>query len=93
MKRFLGFAALAMLFVGCTKDIDTDINIQENGIVRGELVEMTLVIEDTRVARDDAGKLAWNEGDQVAAVLLNDGKYTLDTEKYRYYGEAKLRVE
>ena len=92
MKRFLGFAALAMLFVGCTKDIDTDINIQENGIVRGELVEMTLVIEDTRVARDDAGKLAWNEGDQVAAVLLNDGKYTLDTEKYTINAEEGTAV-
>ncbi len=92
MKRFLGFAALAMLFVGCTKDIDTDINIQENGIVRGELVEMTLVIEDTRVARDDAGKLAWNEGDQVAAVLLNDGKYTLDPEKYTINAEEGTAV-
>ena len=83
MKKLsiFGLAAAAMLVVGCTKDIDTDIR-KENGIVRGELVEMTLVIEESRVARDEAGKVAWSEGDQVAAVLRNGGTYTLDTEKY-----------
>ena len=70
-----------MLVTSCVKDIDTDI-VKENGIVRGELVTMELVIEESRVSRDDAGKLTWNEGDEVAAVLLNDGSYVLDTQKY-----------
>ena len=82
MKKFSIFGlAAAMLVVGCTKDIDTDI-VKENGIVRGELVEMTLLLEDTRLGRDAEGKLTWNEGDEVAVVLLNNGTYTLDTEKY-----------
>ena len=83
MKKFSIFALAAVaMFVGCTKDIDTDI-VKENGIVRGELVEMSVVMEDTRVERDEvSGKLSWSEGDQVAAILLNEGKYTLDTELY-----------
>ncbi len=81
MKRFsLGFAALAMLIVGCTKDIDTD--IVKNELVRGELVTMNLVIEESRLDRNDEGKLAWSEGDQVAVVLNNNGTYALDTEVY-----------
>ena len=84
MKRFSIFAlaAVAMLTVGCTKDIDTDIKVND-GIVRGELVTKTLVFEDSRVERDEvSGKLSWSEGDQVKVVLLNEGKYTLDTEVY-----------
>ena len=83
MKRFSIFALAAVaMFVGCTKDFDTDVKV-DDGIVRGELVEMSLVFEDTRVERDqDSGKLSWSEGDQVAVVLSNDSKYTLDTEKY-----------
>lgn len=83
MKRFSIFALAAVaMFVGCTKDFDTDVKV-DDGIVRGELVEMSLVIEDTRVERDDVtGKLSWSEGDQVAVVLSNGGTYTLDTEKY-----------
>lgn len=83
MKKALlfGFAAVSMLIVGCTKDIDTD--IVKNEIVRGELVTKTLVFEDSRVERDEAtGKLSWNENDQVAVVLLNNGTYTLDPEAY-----------
>ena len=53
MKRFSIFALAAVaMFVGCTKDFDTDVKV-DDGIVRGELVEMSLVIEDTRVERDD----------------------------------------
>ena len=84
MKRFSIFAlaAVAMFFVGCTKDIDTDITKEEN-IVRGELVKKTLIIEDTRVERDEAsGKLTWSQGDQFKVVLLNNGTYTLDTNVY-----------
>ena len=84
MKRFSIFAlaAVAMFFVGCTKDIDTDITKEEN-IIRGELVKKTLIIEDTRVERDEAsGKLTWSQGDQFKVVLLNDGTYTLDTNVY-----------
>ncbi len=96
MKRFslFGFAAVAMLIVGCTKDIDTDIVKDE--IVRGELVTKTLVIEDSRVERDEVtGKLSWNEGDKVSVILKNNGKYTLDTEKYTVNfvnGEAEVTV-
>ena len=84
MKRFsiFAFAAVAMLFVGCTKDIDTDIKVND-GIVRGELVTKTLVFEDSRVERDEvSGKLSWSKGDQVKVVLLNEGKYTLDPTAY-----------
>lgn len=84
MRKFSIFAlaAAAMMTVGCTQDIDTDINI-ENGIVRGELVEVTLDIEQSRVGRDAEGKLTWSEGDQVAVVLKDDnGKMALDTEVY-----------
>ena len=84
MRKFSIFAlaAAAMMTVGCTQDIDTDINI-ENGIVRGELVEVTLDIEQSRVGRDAEGKLTWSEGDQVAVVLKDDnGKLALDTEVY-----------
>ena len=83
MRKFsiFGLAAAAMLTVGCTKDVDTDF-VKGNDVVRGELVEMTLVIENSRVGRDAEGKLSWSEGDEVAAVLLNNGAYTLDTEKY-----------
>ena len=83
MRKFsiFGLAAAAMLTVGCTKDVDTDF-VKGNDAVRGELVEMTLVIENSRVGRDAEGKLSWSEGDEVAAVLLNNGAYTLDTEKY-----------
>ena len=83
MRKFsiFGLAAAAMLTVGCTKDVDTDF-VKGNDVVRGELVEMTLVIENSRVDRDAEGKLSWSEGDEVAAVLLNNGAYTLDTEKY-----------
>ncbi len=81
MKRFSIFALAAVaMFVGCTKDINTD--IEKNEIIRGELVEMSLVIEDTRVKRDDAGKLSWSEGDQVAVILENEGAYNLDTNTY-----------
>ncbi len=96
MKRFsiFAFAAVAMLFVGCTKDIDTDI-VKENGIVRGELVTKTVVMEDTRVERDDVtGNLKWNEGDKVNAVLLNNGKYTLDTKTYAVtFVNGKAQIE
>ena len=83
MKRFSIFALAAVaMFVGCTKDFDTDVKV-DDGIVRGELVEMSLVFEDTRVERDGvSGKLSWSKGDQVAVVLSNEGTYTLDTEKY-----------
>ena len=83
MKRFSIFALAAVaMFVGCTKDFDTDVKV-DDGIVRGELVEMSLVFEDTRVERDDVtGKLSWSKGDQIAVVLSNEGTYTLDTEKY-----------
>ncbi len=81
MKRFsLGFAALAMLIVGCTKDIDTD--IVKNEVVRGELVTMNLILEESRLDRDGEGKLAWSEGDQVAVVLENNGALALDTDAY-----------
>ena len=82
MKRFSIFALAAVaMFVGCTKDIDTDIVKDE--IVRGELVTKTLVFEDSRVERDEvSGKLSWSEGDQVKVVLLNEGKYTLDPTAY-----------
>ena len=83
MKKFsiFTFAAVAMLAVGCTQDIDTDI-VKNDGIVRGYLVDIELVIEDTRLGRDAEGKLSWNEGDQVAAVLKSNGSYALDTEVY-----------
>ena len=83
MKRFSIFALAAVaMFVGCTKDFDTDVKV-DDGIVRGELVEMSLVFEDTRVERDGvSGKLSWSKGDQIAVVLSNEGTYTLDTEKY-----------
>ena len=83
MKKFSIFALAAVaMFVGCTKDVDTDIKVND-GIVRGELVTKTLVFEESRVERDEAsGKLSWSEGDQVKVVLLNEGKYTLDTEVY-----------
>ncbi len=96
MKKALlfGFAAVSMLIVGCTKDIDTD--IVKNEIVRGELVTKTVVIDETRVERDEvSGKLTWNEGDEVSAILYSDGKYTLDTEKYSVKfvdGEAQLTI-
>ena len=96
MKRFSIFALAAVaMFVGCTKDIDTDI-VKENEIVRGELVEMCVVMEDTRVERDEvSGKLSWSEGDQVAVVLENEGAYSIDTEKYTINfvdGGAKLMI-
>ena len=83
MKRFSIFALAAVaMFVGCTKDIDTDIKVND-GIVRGELVTKTLVFEDSRVERDEvSGKLSWSKGDQVKVVLLNEGKYTLDPTAY-----------
>ena len=83
MKRFSIFALAAVaMFVGCTKDVDTDIKVND-GIVRGELVTKTLVFEESRVERDEAsGKLSWSEGDQVKVVLLNESKYTLDTKVY-----------
>ena len=83
MKRFSIFALAAVaMFVGCTKDIDTDIKVND-GIIRGELVTKTLVFEDSRVERDEvSGKLSWSEGDQVKVVLLNEGKYTLDPTAY-----------
>ena len=95
MKRFSIFALAAVaMFVGCTKDIDTDIVKDE--IVRGELVTKTVVIEDTRVERDDVtGKLSWNEGDQVAVVLESDGAYSIDENKYTINfvnGEAQLEI-
>ncbi len=95
MKRFLIFALAAVaMFVGCTKDIDTDI-VKDN-IVRGELVTKTLVFEDSRVERDEVtGKLSWNSGDQVAVILENEGAYSLDTEKYNVNivnGEAQVSI-
>ena len=56
MRKFsiFGLAAAAMLTVGCTKDVDTDF-VKGNDVVRGELVEMTLVIENSRVGRDAEG--------------------------------------
>ena len=79
MKRFSIFALAAVaMFVGCTKDIDTD--IVKDDIVRGELVTKTLIFEDSRVERDDVtGRLSWNEGDQVAVILKNGSTFKLDT--------------
>ena len=94
MRKFSIFAlaAAAMMTVGCTQDIDTDINI-ENGIVRGELVEVTLDIEQSRVGRDAEGKLTWSEGDQVAVVLKDDnGKMALDTEVYTVNSEENTAL-
>ena len=93
MRKFSIFAlaAAAMMTVGCTQDIDTDI-VKENGIVRGELVEMTLEIEGTRVGRDAEGKLTWNEGDQVAVVLGEGGQFALDTQVYTVNIEENTAV-
>lgn len=78
---FFALAAAAMLVTSCVKDIDTDI-VKGNEVVRGELVEMTLEIEGSRVNRDAEGKLTWSEGDQVAVVLKSGTDFALDTQVY-----------
>lgn len=85
MKKFLlsGFVAVAMMFAGCTQDMTEDLNNASNDIVRGPLVTKKLVLADSRLSRDEqTGKLWWNEGDQVAVVLSNNGTYTVDTQAY-----------
>ena len=90
MKKILSaISAVALMFAGCTKDLTNDV-VGSTGIERGALVEKTAIFADSRVERDgETGKLAWSEGDQVAAVLLNsDGTYALDTEVYTVIPET-----
>ena len=58
MKRnlLLGIAAVATLLVGCTKDLTDDKALANGGVERGPLVTKSLVLEDSRLAMDDAGK-------------------------------------
>ena len=81
-KILLAISAVALMFAGCTKDLTND--VAHSGVIeRGPLVEKTAIFADSRVERNDEGKLSWSEGDKVAAVLLNsDGSYALDTESY-----------
>lgn len=81
-KILLAISAVALMFAGCTKDLTND--VAHSGVIeRGALVEKTAIFADSRVERNDEGKLSWSEGDKVAAVLLNsDGSYAIDTEAY-----------
>lgn len=81
-KILLAISAVALMFAGCTKDLTND--VAHSGVIeRGPLVEKTAIFADSRVERNDEGKLSWDEGDKVAAVLLNsDGSLAIDTEAY-----------
>ena len=92
-KILLAISAVALMFAGCTKDLTND--VAHSGVIeRGPLVEKTAIFADSRVERNDEGKLSWNEGDKVAVVLLNsDGSYALDTEAYEVnYTNGKIYV-
>ena len=84
MKRnlLLGLAALALLFAGCTKDLTGDKTLANSGVERGPLVLKHLILEESRLAMDEAGKFSWSKGDKVAVVLKNGTAYTLDPDAY-----------
>ena len=82
-KILLAVSAVALMFAGCTKDLTNDVVAQSGVVERGPLVEKTAVIVDSRVERDDEGKLSWSDGDQVAVVLRGEGDVlALDTQAY-----------
>ena len=86
MKRnlILGLAAIATLLIGCTKDLTNDtLPTTVNGVERGALVKKSLIIEESRLAMDEAGKFSWSKGDKVAVVLKDTkGNYALDPDSY-----------
>ena len=84
MKRnlLLGIAAVATLLVGCTKDLTDDKALANGGVERGPLVTKSLVLEDSRLAMDDAGKFSWSKGDKVAVILKSGDTYQLDPDTY-----------
>ena len=83
MKKTIlcGILAVATLFAGCTQDLTGGHGNGTSEITPGPLVTVKVVLDDTRLAVDEAGKISWSEGDQIAVVLKGaDGKLAFDTE-------------
>lgn len=85
MKKTIlyGITAVAMMFASCTKDLTNDFTT-ENGIKRGELITVNVEKEATRLSADEEGVLTWNDGDEIAVILVDEnGHYGVDRDTYK----------